>query len=166
MAKNIDPKGEATKKILKRIGFLLFVPGAILTVIGLVDFFGAMMGNGFPQSFFLCFIGMPLMGIGGFCLKFAYMGNVARYTAGQAAPIVKDSVNYLLDGTRDEINETIKVFKGEKPSVKCPKCDKQNVSNAIFCDQCGTKLGLACRFCNTENDSNAKYCKKCGKEIC
>ena len=67
----------------------------------------------------------------------------------------------------------------EKSSIKdpaCQCCGYVNDFDAIFCQNCGTKIQkqtppnedtkmLTCRCCGTENKMQASFCKKCGDPI-
>lgn len=87
---------------LRVIGVLMLGTGVVLTAIAFISFFSAFSGHSFgpPKGFFLAFIGLPLMGIGGAICKFAFMGSVARYAAGELAPVGRDTFNYMARGTR------------------------------------------------------------------
>ncbi len=49
----------------------------------------------------------------------------------------------------------------------CPKCGYKNLEDAIFCQNCGTKLKSqrTCPECGTPNTQNAKFCQNCGKKL-
>ena len=46
--------------------------------------------------------------------------------------------------------------------MKCPSCQLENPSDAMFCNKCGTKLEIVCPKCNKENQLGSLFCKKCG----
>lgn len=47
----------------------------------------------------------------------------------------------------------------------CPKCGSSNLTNARFCQQCGTSfVGGKCQNCGTELAAGAKFCSQCGKQ--
>jgi len=150
------------KKRLKKIGFILVIIGGLFTFIGFIDFFVS-FGYGNPNLFFFSFLGMPLLFAGGICLRYGYMGEVARYTNSEIVPVKKDTFNYLLRGTREELSNTIKSIKGE--GEVCPNCGEVNDKDAKFCKNCGCKLVLTCVSCKTVNDRESKFCKNCGKEL-
>ncbi len=164
-----------TKKILKVIGFTALPLGGILGVVGLIDFFEGFSPSGgnfsnpyhFPEPegpdlFYLIFIGMALVFIGLACLSYAYMGKVARYTSSEMAPVVKDTANYLIDGTKNEVAGLVSKIKNNL--LICPYCGDSNDLDSIYCDACGNKITKKC-LCGQENNADSKYCKKCGREL-
>lgn len=158
-----DPKQRTKFKVL---GFLFLIPGLICMLIAFVDFFSAMNSFEGPDKFWLFFVGMPLIFVGLTCLRLGYMGQMARYTSSQISPVVKDTANYLIDGTKDEIIDVVNGIRGTKETKKeCPSCGEKNDHDALFCDNCGAKLSKACSRCETINESDAKYCKKCGNRL-
>lgn len=156
---------EKQKALLKTIGFILLTVGGILFIVFLVDFFKAFMTPwAMPQLPFLAFIAFPMLFAGGVCLSYAYMGKVARYTSKEINPVVKDSTNYILDGTKESIAGVVREIKSQ-PKSTCPYCGDQNNLNANFCDNCGKQLSKVCSDCGAKNQSGAKYCSNCGKYI-
>lgn len=130
--------------------------GVIFMAAGLISFFSAFGGGGPPRLFWCMFVGMPLLGIGMSICKFAYMGAVTRYMAGEVAPVGKDVVNYMVDGTKGSIRDVAAAvaegihsadaseeeFDDEPPQVKvrCQKCRALNDETAKFCNQCGAEI--------------------------
>ncbi len=49
--------------------------------------------------------------------------------------------------------------------MKCPKCQHENPSDAIFCNGCGHKLELACPNCGKTNPPGSKFCNGCGHNL-
>ena len=49
--------------------------------------------------------------------------------------------------------------------MKCPGCEDENPTDAIFCQECGTRLEAACPSCGTANQPSAKFCKKYGQRL-
>ena len=49
--------------------------------------------------------------------------------------------------------------------MPCPKCRTENNDDALFCEQCGTKLELSCPACGAPVNHGARFCKKCGSQI-
>ncbi len=169
---NEHPKA---KKVLRTFGPIILIVGIILLATSLFDFFTADMWSP-PTLVFLPFIAMPLMFVGSVMTMFGYMGTVARYQASQMAPLAKDVTNYLLDGTRDSVSQTIgsvvREIKGTKaPEVQaesrkpCPFCGEVPNQTAVFCDSCGRPLTKICPTCNHSNDGDAGFCEKCGTRL-
>lgn len=172
----------SNRSVLRVMGPLILIAGLVLTLIGLSAFF-----TGFGQSpsfgepppgfrrFFLAFLGLPMMAIGGAITKFAFMGAVARYVASEAAPVAKDTTNYMIDGTRDAIGDLAQSvgagiaqgLSGERPeadTIGCPSCGHACDPGARFCDQCGAKIPgeVRCESCQAMNDPDARFCSQCG----
>lgn len=147
------------KNILKAVGAIFAAVGLTLLLCGTIPFF-----NGDTSTFFLNFIGIPLLFIGGVCLQFGFMGEVHKYMAEEHTPIAKDVANEMLDGTREGIVKIAKEIKGENGPV-CTACGTVNEPNAKFCDNCGKPLAKICSECGEPNDGNAKYCRKCGRSL-
>jgi len=49
--------------------------------------------------------------------------------------------------------------------MRCPSCNHDNSTDALFCDACGAKLESICATCGTTNQPGARFCKKCGTRI-
>ena len=49
--------------------------------------------------------------------------------------------------------------------MTCPRCQHENPGDAVFCQECGTRLEAACPSCSTPNQLGAKFCKKCGQRL-
>ena len=49
--------------------------------------------------------------------------------------------------------------------MQCPQCQQDNPSQAKFCLECGTRLGLTCAQCGTELPAGAKFCLACGQPV-
>ena len=49
--------------------------------------------------------------------------------------------------------------------MRCPSCNHDNTTDALFCDACGAKLESICATCGTTNQPGARFCKKCGTRI-
>jgi len=47
----------------------------------------------------------------------------------------------------------------------CTKCNRDNPTDALFCEGCGAKLELACPACRAPVSPGARFCKKCGTSI-
>jgi hypothetical protein len=98
----MEPPYESRNAIIRGVlsagALVLLTTGAIFTIIGLVDFFGAFSGHGRPTKFWCLFVGLPLLSLGGFCFKAAFLRTITGYVAGEAAPIVRDTVDYVAKG--------------------------------------------------------------------
>ncbi|MEM9346412.1 MAG: zinc ribbon domain-containing protein [Planctomycetota bacterium] len=184
---NLDnEKHRSNRSVLRIIGPLVLIIGVILTLVGFGGFVSTFLSDmsngpsfGGPppgmKLFFLAFIGLPMIAIGGAITKFAFMGAVARYAASEIAPVAKDTTNYMIDGTKGAVGDLAQTvaggiaagLSGEKPGVEmveCPSCGEACDSGARFCDQCGAPIPgpVRCKSCGAMNEPDAKFCSQCG----
>lgn len=146
----INPQHDKVRSTLRIVGPSLAAVGGVLTLIGMASFFSAFGSFGTPRYFWCAFLGIPLLGVGLTITKFAYMGAVFRYMAGETAPVGKDTFNYMAEGTKEGVR-TVAHAVGEglssgmnesTPSKKlCTKCGVENDQDAKFCDNCGEQIG-------------------------
>jgi class 3 adenylate cyclase len=47
----------------------------------------------------------------------------------------------------------------------CSRCRHENPGDAVFCQECGTRLDAACPSCATPNQVTANFCKNCGLRL-
>ena len=150
-----------TKKTFRTLGFIILPIGLVLSIIGFVDFIMSFNSMTQPTLFFCLFIGLPMTSIGIIFIILGFMKELNSFAASQSAPVHKDVINYMLDGTREEVNKTINASN----KIICPECKSENDKDALFCSNCGHKLKIVCSKCNAENDADAKFCKNCGEEL-
>lgn len=169
---SINPGHGPMRGVLRLAGPLILVVGIGFMAVGLIDFFSAIGGAGMPTKFWCFFVGMPLLALGGGITQFAFMGAAARYAAQEYAPVAKDTVNYMVDGTEESIKKVAGAFGeamggGASPGVtqvRCHKCSNLNDEDAKFCDNCGAALAKSkpCANCDELNDPDARFCDNCG----
>jgi hypothetical protein len=144
------PEQKAAGNFLRKIGPLVFIAGLICTVIALINFFIAMSGGGEPRLFWLFFIGMPLIFVGGVMSQFGFLGTVTRFVAGETAPVAADTVNYMADETKGAVETVAK--SAAKGIVEGIEAGKAAITN--FCPHCGTSV-----------KGDFQFCPKCGKPL-
>lgn len=176
MIRNIDRRHKETRTVLRIVGPAVVGVGLLFIIIGLGSFFAA-FGTFQPPRYFWCaFVGIPLLGVGGAICKFAFMGAVSRYMAGEVAPVGKDVVNYMADGTKDAVRDVAAAIgegisaaagAGEVQVVCCHKCNENNEESANYCKSCGAALlkTKPCAKCGELNDPDARFCDHCGEAI-
>jgi len=49
--------------------------------------------------------------------------------------------------------------------MNCPQCQQENLSDSLFCQECGAKLERVCPECWADNSPSAKFCRKCGQPL-
>ena len=86
-------------------GLLVLATGFLFTIIGIgmASFFSAVGSGGPPRLFWCCFVGMPLLFVGGAMCMLGFMGAVARYTAAEQVPVATDAISDIADGTQGAI---------------------------------------------------------------
>jgi len=137
-----------TRSILRSIGPLVFIAGLICTIGGIISFFSSFGSFEPPHYFWLCFVGMPLMFVGGVMSQFGFIGAAARYVAGETAPVATDIINYVADETKGAVltvarSATTGILEGRaagKPAAEanfCPHCGFATRSDYEFCPKCG-----------------------------
>jgi hypothetical protein len=138
------------RSFLRVGGPVLLVIGLLLTLAGMASFFSAFGSFETPDNFWMAFIGLPLIGIGGAMTKVGYLGPATRYVAGEVTPALRDTLGVL--GLRAGTRE-------------CVSCGAQNDADSRFCDACGKPLKQPCPSCGAENDADARFCDACGKSL-
>lgn len=177
MNNSLDPNqyGELRAK-LKAIGPAIAGIGLVLIVVGMISFFTSIGKFGPPRYIWCVFLGMPLLFVGVAISKFAYLGTITRYIAGETAPVGKDVTNYIVAGTKDSIRdvatavgEGFAAAGGAEASTRfrCHKCNTDNDATAKFCDNCGVPLAKSkpCEKCGELNDPEARFCDNCGSAV-
>jgi ribosomal protein L40E len=165
----LNPGHSTTRDILRVVGPLLGAVGLIFTIAGIVSFF-ASFGTFEPPRYFWCaFVGLPLVALGVGITRYAFMGRMFRYVAGETAPVAKDTFNYLAEGTQPGVRAMAtavgEVLRGSGSELLCAKCGQANDSDARFCRKCGANLGTTCPSCGHRNDAAATFCDACGKPL-
>ncbi len=175
----INPKHSGMRIVLRILGPICLLAGVLCIAKGVSMFGNDGAAEGFTIPKYM-FGGMALLFVGGVMTMFGFLGAAARYQAAEVAPVVKDTFNYVADGTRDGV-KTVASAVGQgiaegmrsaggtggeqKVLVRCHKCNAENDASAKFCDQCGAALSKSCpcEACGELNDPDAKFCDNCGK---
>jgi len=116
-------KHRPVRSFLRVAGPVIALVGIVLIVVAFISFFRAMGSYESPKYFWCGFVGMPLLFVGIVMSKFGYFGAVVRYMAAEAAPVAKDTVNYMAEGTQDAvktvaraITEGVQEGQGKRPN--------------------------------------------------
>ena len=171
--KAIHPRQESVRGALRLLGPVILAIGVLFVLVGGVDFFSKAGSAQMPTKFWCFFVGLPLLALGGTLTRLGFMGAVARYTVGEYAPVAKDTVNYMAEGTSDAVQDLAQAVgqglaagtgSAQAPRVRCHKCNAGNDTGARFCSQCGTALlkTRPCSECSELNDPDARFCDNCG----
>jgi ribosomal protein L40E len=173
--KRIDPRHQQIRGALKAGGLLATAAGVVFAGVGFISFFSSFGSFEPPRYFWCAFVGLPLAAIGVTMLRWAYMGAVVRYAAGEVAPAGKDTMDYLASETSQSVQTVAEaVGKGlaaagspHSTVVLCHKCNAENDPQAKFCGNCGAALRKMrpCPSCSELNDPDAKFCDNCGVSL-
>lgn len=169
----LDPGHAQKRTILRIVGVLFLIPGAVLMITGMVSIFSSFDSHEPPRYLWCCFAGMPLLFVGFVATMNGFMGAMSRYSAGEMAPVGKDAFNYMAEECDEGIAAaTAAVGKGlraasrdEADQVRCAVCGHENVPKARFCQECGTALQKPCPACHGLNEPDAKFCISCGGSL-
>lgn len=158
-----------TKKKLKIIGGVLTAVGAVCALIGFIDFFSVFNdGGGMPKLFFLCFIGLPLLGVGLMLLSFGFKKEISTYVKNESVPVINEAADELKPAVKSVVSA---VREGIQPdgqnghTIKCPKCGAENPADHKFCSECGGSLVKTCPVCGAQQEADDKFCGKCGTKF-
>jgi membrane protease subunit (stomatin/prohibitin family) len=119
------------------------------------------------------------------------IGDVGRYTQLQAADAMRDAaqnpsggagtgaglgagfaIGSAMAGAMTNAMNQSRVDANNATAARsaCPKCGAQNLANAKFCTECGTKMETAgqtvpCSKCGAQLPSGSKFCNECGTKV-
>ena len=168
----INPGHTDTRSLLRIIGPSILAIGLMFVAVGLGSFFSSFGTFEPPRYFWCCFIGMPAIAVGLAISRFAFLGAVSRYVAGEVAPVGRDTFNYMATGTKEGVRDLAGAisegFSGlADERVECPECQHANDAEARFCDQCGGQMVTrkTCSSCSTTNNASARFCDQCGSPM-
>ncbi len=147
MRRAIDPRCRLSKRALQVVGPVVLIVGIIFSAVGLHDLFSAEDGR--PTLFWMAFIGLLLAGYGLTLCKWAFLGEISRYGAGEVASVARDSLDYL----------------GLSAMSICTNCGASSAATAKFCSSCGRALTVACRSCGQANAAGVEFCQNCGAQL-
>ena len=103
-----QPGQSSIRKGLRIAGPVIFLAGLLCAIIAAISLFSSAGGGEMPHYFWLGFVGLPLMFVGGVLCQFGFMGAVARFMAGEAAPVAADTVNYMAEETKGAVETVAK----------------------------------------------------------
>ena len=124
--------------VLGLAGGLLLAGGGLLAVITSL---GSMQA---PEGAWALLLGLALTALGAIFVRSASLRATGRLLARGAAPTVRATLDYLGTGSGD-----------------CAECGGANAADAVFCQQCGTRLSAECRSCGQPNGLSALFCERC-----
>ena len=99
-----SPRHNGVRRFLRIGGPLVLAVGGLFALVGFGSFFVSMASHSGPPVLFFCaFIGLPLMFVGSVMCMFGFVGAFSRYIAAEQAPVAKDTINYMADGTQEAV---------------------------------------------------------------
>ncbi len=167
----INPGHTQIRRTLRVVGPITVAVGVLFMIVGLGSFFSSFGTFEPPRYFWCCFVGIPLIAVGGMMCQFGFMGAVVRYQAGEIAPVGKDTFNYMAEGTKGGLKTVATAVAAglsegmSGKTIDCPNCGHSNDNDAKFCDDCGTAMAKSCPSCGQVNDGDARFCNGCGNQF-
>jgi hypothetical protein len=136
--------------VARTCGVLFIIAAVICLGIAIEDLVSSNDFDEEPTKFWLFFVGIFLLFLGGVGLQLGFGGAYARYAARELAPAAKETMGYLGLGAN---------------GVTCAACGAANDAGAKFCDDCGKPLTRACAQCGKANAGDARFCAECGTAL-
>ena len=124
---------QKNKTIFKIVGGVLVIIGLTLTIIGFANFFANIGDDKFPKLFWMTFVGLPLIAIGGMLLLFGYRREFSAKRVAALMPKMKE-MQEAMAPLADELAAAADAAK-----ITC-ECGKINPSSSKFCSECGKSL--------------------------
>jgi hypothetical protein len=132
----------AARTVFRVLGVLVVLAALALMVVAGMEFF-TLEGFEEPTKFWMFFVGIPLLAVGGWLLQAGFLGAGARYASGELSPVAKDTAHYLTDGKGLlNVGTTTSgaASAGSPTGPYCRSCGTRNDADARFCDSCGTTM--------------------------
>lgn len=138
-----DDGRASQRRLFRVVGGTMFGLSLVLIVLAFADFFSAFgMAPRGPTKMWMFFAAVPLFAVGGFLLQLGFAQAGARYLAGEAAPVLRDSMDQL--GLRATGAVGTRPTAGSETDPKsrpyCRSCGVRSDADARFCTACGTAL--------------------------
>ena len=103
-----QPGQNSIRTALRIAGPVIFLAGLLCAIIAAASLFASAGSFERPHYFWLGFVGLPLMFVGAVLCQFGFMGAVARFIAGESAPVAADTANYLAEETKGAVETVAK----------------------------------------------------------
>jgi len=103
-----QPAQNSIRTTLRIAGPVILLAGILCIAFGVGSMFASANDFGPPRLFWLIFVGIPLLFVGSVLCMYGFMGAVARFAAGEVAPIASDSANYLAEETKGAVETVAK----------------------------------------------------------
>ena len=128
-----DPRRDR-RTTFRVLGFVILLAG--LGFIGAAGY-DLVTRTGFeqPTKFWMFFVGVPLLFVGGVLLQLGFAGAAASYLAGEYSPAMRQAGQAF--GVRGHGHGH---GHGDGSGPYCGSCGKRCDAAARFCDGCGTSM--------------------------
>jgi hypothetical protein len=103
-----QPAQNSIRTSLRIAGPLFLLTGVVCLIIAIASMFSGSNDFGPPRLFWLAFVGIPLLFVGTVLSMYGFMGAVARFIAGESAPVAADTVNYMAEETKGAVETVAK----------------------------------------------------------
>lgn len=127
------------KKTLKIVGLIMLGIGLVCAITGFVNFFMVFGTGEMPRLFFLCFIGFPLIGVGGGLTLFGFKREITSFSVKETVPVINDVSKDISPAVRN-ITSAIRDGIHTADTTKCKVCGAYNKIGSKFCNECGSKI--------------------------
>lgn len=150
------PDQTRKRLVFRVLGVLSMLTALVLIGLAAADFYASFTADDpfvddGPDRFWMFFLALPFFAAGGFMLQLGFGGALARYGAGESAPVLKDTARYLSDG------------RGVLGVGVSP--EHARAGQAEQTAQRAAAAGPYCRRCGTRNDADARFCDACGSDL-
>lgn len=130
----------AARTTFRLLGVVVTATALVLLVVGGFDFFTSLDSFEGPTRFWMFFLGVPLLGVGGWLLQAGFLGVGARYVSGEVTPVAKDTAEHLTGGKGLTHLGVAEPSGTPAAGPYCRSCGTRNDADARFCDSCGTAM--------------------------
>lgn len=98
-------------------------------------------------------------------LKSRYTEQALALIRAESSPEPGAGVPAASDPIEDMIAARLRTLRGG--GQVCPRCGPRPEADAIFCSNCGDRLGEAgsCAACNTPLRPGSRFCESCGAQV-
>ena len=121
------------KTVFKLVGSAFAIIGLILAIIGFANFFANIGDRESPKLFWLAFVGLPLLAVGGMLVLFGFRPEFSAKRVEKLLPKIKE-LQQEMAPIVDELATSANAAK-----ITC-ECGKINSSSSKFCSECGKPL--------------------------
>lgn len=126
------------RRLLQTGAVLCWIVGAILLVIGFIDFFASFNTRNAPTKFWMFFLGMPFLIAGSFMGRFGFAKPVSEIFATETAGAIHVTASAAGAGLREGLGGPL----GSSPTirVRCRTCGFLESEDARFCSGCRAEM--------------------------